>query len=124
MIEMIVRIERRFHWHRAYGTKSIHLERSTRGTDKTLKQKRAVFSGKKATVAHGLQAFGGIGNGGVETIADPSDRGETFVGHHVWDKRKSFCSAAINGGNGSKFAMECSAAKDEVPATKVRREKR
>jgi len=42
----------------------------------------------------------------------------------VWDKRESFCSSATNGGNGNKFATECSAAKDEVPATKARREKR
>ena len=42
----------------------------------------------------------------------------------VWDKRESFCSAATNGGNGSKFAMECTAARDEEPAIKARREKR
>jgi hypothetical protein len=42
----------------------------------------------------------------------------------VWDKRESFRNTATNGGNGSKFPTECSAAKDEEPVTKARHEKR
>jgi hypothetical protein len=34
-----------------------------------------------ATTQHGLQAFGGIRNSGVKTIADSSDRRKTFVRH-------------------------------------------
>jgi hypothetical protein len=75
MIEVIVGIERSFYRDLSYATESIHLERSSRGADKALQQKRAVFSGKKAAVAR-------------------------------------------------KFAADCSAANDEVPATKARREKR
>jgi hypothetical protein len=82
MIEVIVGIERSFYRNLAYGTKSIHLERCACRADKTLKQKRAVFSGKKSAIAHGLQAFGGIRNGGVETITNPADRRETLIGHH------------------------------------------
>jgi len=93
------------------------------GHSTALHQKRAVFSGKKAAVAHGLQAFGGNRNGGVETVADPSDGRETPVRDHRCDKRESICSAATNGRNGSKFAAECSAANDQVPATKAQHEK-
>src|SRR6202163_3630096 len=48
MIEVIVRIERRFYRHLSYGTESIHLERSSRRTDKAFNQESAVFSGQEA----------------------------------------------------------------------------
>src|ERR1700688_773924 len=82
MIEVIVGIEGGFYRDLTHATKSIHLERSSRRADKTLDQKRAVFSGKETAVAHGLQALGGIGNSGVEAIADSADRRETLVRHH------------------------------------------
>jgi hypothetical protein len=63
-------------------TKASIWNAASRRGDKTFNQESAVFSGQKAAVAHGLKAFGGIRNGGVETIADPSDRGETFVRYH------------------------------------------
>src|ERR1700686_88805 len=79
MIEVIVRIERSFYRHLTQATENIHLERSSLGADKALNEKCAVFTGKKAAIAHGLQAFGGIGNCGVETVADSSDRREALV---------------------------------------------
>lgn len=79
---MIVGIERGLYRGLAHGTESIHLERRSGRADKTLDQKRAVFSGKKTAVAHGLQPFGGIRNGGVETIADSSGGRETLVRDH------------------------------------------
>lgn len=102
MIEVMVRIECSFYRHLTYATKSLHLECGSCRADKALTQKRAVFSGEKAAVAHGLQAFGDIGNSGVEAIADSSDRRETLSATTVCDKRESFCRAASNGGNGSR----------------------
>jgi hypothetical protein len=112
MIEVIVGIECSFYRHWADGAESIHLKLRSRGANIALNQKCAVFSGQKTAVAHGLEVFGGIRNGGVEAVADFSDRRESLSATTVWDKRELFCRRAAKAGKGIRLATECSAAKE------------
>ena len=58
----------------------IHLESGAGGGAVGFEEQAGVFADEEAAVADGSEAFGGVGDGGVEAIADLADRREAGVG--------------------------------------------
>ena len=58
----------------------VHLESGARSGAKGFEEEAGVFADEEAAIANGREAFGGIGDGGVEAVADFADGGEAGVG--------------------------------------------